>query len=227
MMLTLADDRPGQLTRVHQALTALPESDQVRLGVIEDWRGGPHRLTYRQVERTFNLIADALSKDKPDGAPSGDLARICDSLPEASIPPGHAQPASALAADWTDIETWSRPPRHGSSQCADPEASWGNRNSNLPGPKGEMFFGYYLSAVTMMREENGPEVPELARRMTLSSCHLDPVRALATVLLRLAEDGIGLGDVIADSGYAHRAAQAWAIPLRNAGARRPSGELLG
>jgi hypothetical protein len=42
------------------------------------------------------------------------------------------------------VETWSRPPRHGTSQCADPEASWGHRNSNLPGPKGELFFGYYL-----------------------------------------------------------------------------------
>jgi hypothetical protein len=59
MMLTLDDDRPAHLTRVHQALTALPEADQVRLGVIEDWARGPHQLTYRQVERTFNLIAEA------------------------------------------------------------------------------------------------------------------------------------------------------------------------
>ena len=28
MMLALADDRPAHLTRVHQALTALPEADQ-------------------------------------------------------------------------------------------------------------------------------------------------------------------------------------------------------
>jgi hypothetical protein len=67
---------------------------------------------------------------------------------------------SALAADWTDVETWSRPPRHGSTECADPEAAWGRRNSNLPGPKGEMFFGYYLSAAIMTREENGPPLPE-------------------------------------------------------------------
>ena len=44
------------------------------------------------------------------------------------------------------MESWSRPPRHGTSQCAGPEASRGHRNSNLPGPKGEMFFGYYLSS---------------------------------------------------------------------------------
>jgi hypothetical protein len=34
----------------------------------------------------------------------------------------------------------------------------------------------------MTREENGPAVPELARRMTLSSCRHDPVRAFTPVL---------------------------------------------
>ena len=82
-----------------------------------------------------------------------------------------------------------------------------------------MFFGYYLSAVTMAPEENGPDVPELARRMTLTSCGLDPVRAFAKVLTSMPAAGIGLGDVLADSGYAHRDAAAWAIPLRQAGAQ--------
>jgi len=176
MLLTLDDRRPAHLTEVHAALTALPGPDQARLGVTEDWRNGPHQLTYRQVERTFNLAAGALSKDEPDGAPSEVLARICDDLLEAGIPPEHKDASTALPADWTDAGTWSRPPRHGTTRCAGPEASWGHRNSNLPGPKGEMFFGYYLSAVTMVAEENGPAVPELARRMTLTSCHLDPAR---------------------------------------------------
>ncbi|HEX9516597.1 MAG TPA: hypothetical protein VF940_10525 [Streptosporangiaceae bacterium] len=219
MMLTLADDRPAHLTRVHQALTALPADDQARLGVAEQWHNGPHQLTYRQVEYTFNLLADALSKDEPDGASSDDLARACDDLLEASIPAACKDASAALAVDWTDVETWSRPPRHGTTECADPEAHWGHRNSNLPGPKGEMFFGYYLSAGTMTREETGPAVPELARRMTLSSCALDPVRALAAVLTRMAADGIALGDILDDSGYAHRDAGAWAIPLRQAGAQ--------
>jgi hypothetical protein len=82
-----------------------------------------------------------------------------------------------------------------------------------------MFFGYFLSAAVMAAEENRPAVPELARRMTLSSCHLDPVRALAPVLTAMPGQGIPLGDVIADSGYAHRDAAAWAIPLRAAGAQ--------
>ena len=82
-----------------------------------------------------------------------------------------------------------------------------------------MFFGCYLSAGTTMREERGPTVPELARRMTLSSCHLDPVRAFVPVLEQMPADGIPLGDILADSGCAHRDAGAWAIPLRAAGAQ--------
>jgi hypothetical protein len=219
MQLTLADDRPAHLTRVHRALTGLPEPDQVRLGVIEDWETGSHQLTYRQTEYTFGLVADALAKDEPDGAPPASLQAACDALLEASIPARHKQASRSLAADWTDAETWSRPPRHGTTSCADPEAAWGHRNSNLPGPKGEMFFGYYLSAAVIVADENGPPPPELARRMTLSSCHLDPVRALAPVLTALPGQDIPLGDVIDDSGYAHRDPRAWAIPLRAAGAQ--------
>jgi hypothetical protein len=219
MLLALDDGRPAQLTRVHAALTALPAGDQARLGVSEDWKQGPHQLTYRQVEHTFHLVTVALGKDQPDGAPTQILIRTCSGLLEASIPAWVKDATTALAADWTDVETWSRPPRHGTTGCADPEASWGHRNSNLPGPKGEMFFGFYLSAATMVAEEHGPPVPELARRMTLCTCHLDPARALAAVLLAMAAAGIAPGDIIDDSGYAHRAAGAWAIPLRAAGAQ--------
>jgi hypothetical protein len=88
MCLTQADHRPAHLTRVHQALTALGEDDQRRLGVIADWEAGPHLLTYRQTERTFGLVADALGKDEPDGLPSVPLQRTCDRLLEASVPRG-------------------------------------------------------------------------------------------------------------------------------------------
>jgi len=219
MMLTLASRRPAFLTEVHEALISLPGPDQVRLGVTEDWENGPHQLTYRQTERTFGLVARALGKDQPDGAPSGDLAGVLDDLLEAGIPGQYKDASTALAADWTDVETFARPPRHGTTGSADPEASWGHRTSNLPGPRGEMFFGYYLSAATMTREEKGPAVPGLARRMTLCSCRLDPARALAPVLTRMPGAGIPLGDILDDSGYAHRDAEAWAIPLRRAGAQ--------
>ena len=189
MMLSQADQRPAHLTRVRDALTALPEPDQVRLGVLEDWRTGPHQLTYRQTERTFGLVTDALAKDVPDGLPSQTLARICDDLLEASIPEEFKDASTSLAVDWTDVETFSRPPSRGSSDCADPEASWGHRSGGGPGQDSELFFGYYASAGTMMREEHGPPVPELARRMTVSSCHHDPARALVPVLTADAPSG--------------------------------------
>jgi hypothetical protein len=42
MCLPQADRRPAHLTRVHQALTSLPEDEQRRRGVIADWKRGPH-----------------------------------------------------------------------------------------------------------------------------------------------------------------------------------------
>ena len=219
MMLSQAGQRPAHLTRVRDALLALPGPDQVRLGVLEDWETGPHLLTCRQTERTFGLVTGALAKDHPDGLPSETLAAICNDLLEASIPGQYKQASSSLAVDWTDVETFSRPPPHGTSDCADPEASWGHRSGGGPGQDSELFFGYYASAGTMMREEHGPPVPELARRMTVCSCRHDPARALVPVLTAMPGHGIPLGDILADSGYAHRDADAWAIPLRAAGAQ--------
>jgi hypothetical protein len=219
MMLSQADHRPAHLTRVRDALTALPEPDQLRLGVIEDWTSGPHLLTYRQTERTFGLVTRALSKDHPDGLPPGRLQRICDDMLEASVPDQFKDASTSLAVDWTDVETFSRPPSRGTSDCADPEASWGHRSGGGPGQDSELFFGYYGSAGTMMREEHSPPVPELARRMTACSCRHDPARALVPVLTAMPAAGIPLGDILADSGYAHRDAAAWATPLRGAGAQ--------
>ena len=218
MMLTLADGRPAHLTRVHQALASLPEGEQRRLGVLADWKGGPHLLTYRQAEYTFGLIARALGKEQPDGLPSPALQAACDDLLEASIPQEFKQASSSLAVDWTDLGSFSRPPPHGTSDCADPEASWGHRKNNLLHDEDELFFGYYLSAANMVPDEHGPPVPELARRMTASSCRHDPVPALAPVLTAMPAAGTPLGDVLADSGYSHRVPQNWAAPLRAAGA---------
>ena len=219
MCLTQADGRPAHLTRVHQALTALSEDDQRRLGVLADWKGGPHLLTYRQTEYTFGLVADALGKDKPDGLPSGRLQGICDDLLEASVPGEFKDASRSLAVDWTDLESFSRPPPRGTRDCADPEASWGHRRNNLLRSQDELFFGYYFSAGTMECEENGPEVPELTRRTTVCSCRRDPARALVPVLTAMPEHGIPLGDILDDSGYSHRIPQHWAAPLRAAGAR--------
>ena len=200
MLLTLAGHRPAHLTRVHQALTALPYADRIRLGVIAAWKTGPHLLTYRQTERTYGLVAGALEKEHPDGAPSAVLAEIPGALLEASIPDGHKDTTRALAADWTDLETFSCPPPAKGGDCADPEASRGHRRGDGPGQKDELFYGYYASAATMVNEENGSAVPELARRMTLTSCHLDPARAMVPVLERLPASGVAPGDILDDSG---------------------------
>lgn len=219
MCLAQAGHRPAHLTRVHQALAGLPEDEQRRLGVITDWKDGPHLLTYRQTERTFGLVTAALGKDQPDGLPSRALQAVSDDLLEAGIPDQFKDASTSVAVDWTDMESFSRPPPVKGGDCADPEASWGHRKNNLLRSEDELFYGYYLSAGIMMRDENGPAVPELARRATVSSCRHDPVRAFVPVLTAMPDAGIPLGDVLADSGYAHRDADAWALPLRAVGAQ--------
>lgn len=219
VLLALADDRPAHLTRAHAALLALPEADQRRLRVLVDWPAGPHQLTYRQTERTYRVIVTTLAKPAPDGLPSEQLSQVVDALTEASIPLEHKTATTALAVDWSDLETFANPPPVKGGPCADPEASWGHRRGEGPGQKDELFFGYYLQAATMVREEHRPAVPELARRILLSSCQHDPPRAFVPVLQHLADSGIPLGDVLADSGYAHRTANAWALPLRRHGAQ--------
>ena len=218
MCLAQADGRPAHLTRVRQALSGLPEDDQQRLGVTAGWKDGPHRLTYRQTEYTFGLVARALGKDKPDGLPAPELQAACDGLLEACVPEELKNASRSLAVDWTDLESFSRPPPHGTSDCADPEASWGHRKNNLLHSEDELFFGYYLSDAITVPDEQGPPVPELARRVTLSSCRHDPVPAFAPVLTAMPAAGIPLGDVLSDSGYSHRVPQNWASPLRQAGA---------
>jgi hypothetical protein len=219
MCLTQGDHRPAHLTRVHQVLTSLPEHEQRRLGVLADWKHGPHQLTYRQTERTFGLAADALGKDEPGGLPSPALQAICDGLLEAPVPGQSKDTSRSLAADWTDLESFSRPPPRGTRDCADPEACRGHRKNNLLRSQDELFYGWYLSAVVMAPGENGAAVPELARRATVSSPRHDPVRAFAPALTALPAAGTGLGDILGDPGYAHRDADARALPLRRAGAQ--------
>jgi hypothetical protein len=155
---------------------------------------------------------------EPGGLPSAELQAACDDLLEASIPAEHNDTSTTLAVDWTDMETFSRPPPKGTSDCADAEASWGHRKDNRLHRDDELFFGYYFSAGIMMPGEHGPPVPEYGRRITLSSCRQDPVPAFVPVLTALPAAGIPLGDILADSGYAYRVPANWAIPLRAAGA---------
>jgi hypothetical protein len=218
MLLTQTTGRPAHLTGVHRALITLDAADQVRLGVLAEWSRGPHRLTYRQVERTFALMVAALAKEAPDGEPSDVLCRIADAWMEASIPLHYAEQTSALAVDWSDLAAFATPPPDKEGDSSDPEASWGRRKSDAPGTKDELFFGYELQAATMVAEEHGPAVPELARRILVTSCHVDPPRAFVAVLARMAASGVTLTDVLADSGYAYRVPEHWALCLRALGA---------
>lgn len=213
------DGRPAHLTRIHDVLVGLDEPDRRRLGVVVDWKNGPHTLTYRQVERTFALVVAALGAGASPGEPAGALSDFVDALMEASIPPAYKQASASLAVDWTDHETFACAPPGPDGPSVDPDASWGHRRSHNPGQRDELFYGYYPQAATMVADETGPAVPELARRLLVTSCHIDPPRAFVAVLARMVDAGIALGDVLADSGYAHRAAGAWALPLRALGAR--------
>ena len=219
MLAVACEGRPAHLSRVHEALLSLPETQQRRLGVIAEWREGSHRLTYRQVERTFSLVSRALGKDEPDGEPCEALSEVLDALLEASVALCGEPETSSYAVDWTDLETFSCPPPKGGGRCADPDAAWGHRRGNSPGEADEAFYGYYLQVVTAVSEERGPAVAELVRRIELTSCKVDPPPALVPVLERMAESGIAIGDILADSGYAHRVAESWALPLRRLGAR--------
>ncbi len=219
ILLALADGRPAHLTRVHRALLALEEADRWRLGILLRLRGRPHLLSYRQIERTFSLLRQALEGPLPGGTPSASLGAVLDALTEASVETPYKAASTSLAADWTDIESFARAPLSPGAPSVDPEASWGHRRGHHPGQRDESFFGYYLSLATMVRDEEGPEGPELVRRMLLSSCHIDPVPAFVGVFAHMADAGVQLGDVLADSGYAHRVPENWALRLRAAGAR--------
>ena len=164
MCLAQADHRPAHLTRVHQALTALREDDQRRLGRDRGLEERP---------APAHLPADRAHLRPGRGRPRQGRARRAALRPAAGslrrpargiIPEEFKDASRSLAVDWTDLESFSRPPPHGTSDCADPEASWGHRKNNLLRSQDELFYGYYLSAGIMMPEENGPAVPELARR---------------------------------------------------------------
>ena len=165
--------------RVHQAARpACPCTSSGGSACLAD-RKGPHRPTHRQTE--WHLppgegrgLGRTGRRAAVDGAVGGLRRPARGGLPE------EFRDAWAARWRWTG-RTWSlsRPPPRGTSDCADPEASWGHRKNNLLPDEDELFFGYYLSAAIMVPDEQAAAVPELARRVTLSSCRHDPVRAFA------------------------------------------------
>lgn len=70
----------------------------------------------------------------------------------------------------------------------------------------------------MVQDESGRPVPEVIAAMNLRSCSIDPVPAFIPVLSRLLSNGVKIGDILTDSGYAYRVPEHWAIPIRMMGA---------
>jgi hypothetical protein len=138
--------------------------------------------------------------------------------PERQTEPGAGDrqpPAQTDTDPALPPNTQTQPPQH--QRRSDHEAAWGHRNTNHPA-RNELFYGYYLQALTIVKDEHGPEVPELARRIHLASCQHDPPAEIVPVIQRMAHDGIPIGDLLADSGYAYRVPEHWALPLRALGA---------
>jgi hypothetical protein len=119
---------------------------------------------------------------------------------------GDAEPAGTANAE--------TPPQR--ERRCDQEAAWGHRTVTHPA-ENEMFFGYYLQGVTAVRDEHGPPVPELIRRMHLASCHHDPPAQIVPVLGRMHNSAIPIDDLLADSGYSYRQAETFALPIRQLG----------
>jgi hypothetical protein len=215
MLLVASAHRPMFLRHAHRALSGLPDPDQRRLGVLARRKSGWHRLTYRQLEYTFALISRTLAKETPDGAPSELLQEVIDSLLEASIQVCGQPASSSYALDWTDQGAWARPPTR-TRASADREAAWGHRTANHPAHN-ETFFGYYLQLLTTVKDERGPEVPALVRRMHIASCRHDPPAQIVPVIAPMTALGIKIEDLLIDSGYSYRQPETFALPIRALG----------
>jgi hypothetical protein len=68
------------------------------------------------------MVAGALGKGEPDGLPSPGLQAPCDQLLEAAVPEEFKDASASLAVDRAGLESFSRPPPRGTSDCAESRA---------------------------------------------------------------------------------------------------------
>ena len=150
---------PAQLVRVHRALLApRRRATRERLGVQVALEGRSPRTD----------LSPGGVHLRPRGRRAGQRRTRRRAL--RFVAPGPRRPrrgvgartiykeaSRALAIDWSDQETFARPPERTDGSGADPEASWGHRNAGLA--KEDLFFGYYLSAAVMVREEGAGRRP--------------------------------------------------------------------
>ena len=183
-MLALADGRPAHLTEVHAALTSLPAADQAaprRHRGLED-RAAPAHLPAGRAHPPAHHHA-RWPDPSPTAPPPRPAAGCCDQLTEASIPEAFKNASTSLAADWTDVEAWSRPVPHDAPAPAPTPRPAGATATSTAGSRKERCSSATTSrAAVMVADENGPAVPELARRITVASPAHDPAAELAGVL---------------------------------------------
>ena len=84
-------------------------------------------------------------KEDPDGEPTELLRGVVDDLVEASIGAEYKDATRSLAVDWTDVESFARPPLEAGGPTADPEASWGHRRGNGPGQRAPVVLSASIS----------------------------------------------------------------------------------
>ena len=139
-----------------------------------------------------------------------------DRLSEASVGVLGMPESNSYAIDWSDYESFARPP-HKDGACADTEAAWGHRKTNHPG-RSETFFGYHLQAATIVKEENGPPGAGARAQDHARLLQTRPARADRAGDRAHDRQGIEIADLLVDSGYAYRQAETFAAPIRALGA---------
>ncbi len=242
MAFAIDEGRPAHLAAGWRTLVDLPGATRLRLGAAVTRTGALSDATYRQFSYAHRKMVGAVDPapvpsfrgveeddravhlqavraDIDAQAAGARLIFVLDALVEASVPVRYKSASHSLAVDWTDHETWSRPrPKDDPQPANDPTASWGHAKRNAPGAIDQLFFGFYAQVATMVKEERGPSLPELVRRIAFHSPRTDPPKAMKETLLRAYDAGVPPGDVLADCGYSNRDPDTFASPLRRAGA---------
>ena len=144
------------------------------------------------------------------------MLAACDDLLEGSVPAEFQMPPLA-SRGLERPESFSRPPPHGTSDCAD--------LGGLPGtPQDQSAARRGRAVLRLLPWTRSRSRTRTARPFPSSPAHdllVLPPRSRPRVHPRV-RPGPGthpLGDVLADSGYSHRIPRHWASPLRAAGAQ--------
>ena len=189
--LTQADHRPAHLTRVHQALTSAarrrPAAARRDRGL--EARPAPADLPADRAHLRPGRRRARQGRART-GCPRGPLQRVCDDLLEASIPEQFKDASTSLAVDWTDLESFSRPPPRGTSALRRPRGLLGTPQEQPAAQPGRAVLrllpvgrDHDAARSTARPSPSSPAAPPCR------SCRHDPVRALVPVLTAMPAAG--------------------------------------